>query len=151
VLRGIQAAPIHDGGRLRFGPDDRLYVSTGDAAQPDLAQADGSLNGRILRLSPRQYREGSDARPEVFSLGHRNPQGFDWQPGTDRLVANEHGPDGDDELNLLRRGGNYGWPLIRGEQARAGLRTPVAVYPTRSRRRARRSCTGAARAGAATT
>ncbi len=129
VVRGIQAAGIHDGGRLRFGPDDRLYFSTGDAANPDLSQQPDGLNGKILRLSPRQYRKGSGVRPQVFSYGHRNPQGFAWEPGTDRFVENEHGPDGDDEVNLMRRGANYGWPVIRGEQRREGMRTPVAVYP----------------------
>ena len=129
IARGIRAAGIHNGGRLRFGPDDRLYFSAGDAAEEGSAQDPEGLNGKILRLSSDEYRRGSDARPEIFSLGHRNPQGFDWQPGTDRLVENEHGPDGDDEVNLLRAGGNYGWPEIRGEEQREGLLTPVAVYP----------------------
>ncbi|MBA2515275.1 MAG: PQQ-dependent sugar dehydrogenase [Solirubrobacterales bacterium] len=129
IARGIRAAGIHNGGRLRFGPDERLYFSAGDAAEEGSAQDPKGLNGKILRLSSDEYRRGSDARPEIFSLGHRNPQGFDWQPGTDRLVENEHGPDGDDEVNLLRAGGNYGWPEIRGEEQREGLLTPVAVYP----------------------
>jgi glucose/arabinose dehydrogenase len=129
VARGIRAAGIHNGGRLRFGPDERLYFSAGDAADAGSAQDPEGLNGKILRLEPREYRRGSDTRPEVFSLGHRNPQGFDWQPGTDRFVENEHGPDGDDEVNLLRRGGNYGWPEIRGVEQRDGLQTPVAIYP----------------------
>ena len=53
----------------------------------------------------------------MFSTGHRNPQGFDWQPGTDRFVSDEHGPDGDDEINFLRKGANYGWPTISGDQS----------------------------------
>jgi aldose sugar dehydrogenase len=105
LVSGIAAAPIHDGGRLRFGPDERLYISTGDAAQPELAQDPNSLNGKILRLSPEQYR-GAGGRPEVVSLGHRNVQGFDWQPGTGRLYASEHGPSGNDEMNLIRAGAN---------------------------------------------
>jgi glucose/arabinose dehydrogenase len=127
VADGIQAAGIHDGGRLRFGPDGRLYFSTGDAASDELAQDQGSLNGKILRLDPDQFR-GAGGRPEVFSLGHRNPQGFDWQPRTGRLVEDEHGPDGDDEVNFLRKGANYGWPDLRGEQTREGFTAPVAVY-----------------------
>jgi glucose/arabinose dehydrogenase len=125
VLRGIRAAAIHDGGRLRFGPDERLYVTTGDAAEPALAQADGR-NGKVLRLTPRQYR-GAGGTPEVFTTGHRNVQGLAWQPGSGRLLASEHGPDGDDEINVLRRGANYGWPEVRGERHGA-FRAPIAVY-----------------------
>jgi glucose/arabinose dehydrogenase len=128
VVRGIASAPIHNGGRLRFGPDGRLYFSTGDAADEASAQASEGLNGKILRLTAAQYREGSDVRPEIFSIGHRNPQGFAWQPDSQRFVENEHGPDGDDEVNVLRRGANYGWPTIRGDQEEDGLERPLAVY-----------------------
>ncbi|HYY22495.1 MAG TPA: PQQ-dependent sugar dehydrogenase [Thermoleophilaceae bacterium] len=126
LLRGIEAAPIHDAGRIHFGPDGRLYVPTGDAGQDSLAQDRGSLNGKVLRMGPEQYR-GEGGRPEVFSLGHRNPQGFDWEPRTGRLYASEHGPDGDDEMNLLRRGANYGWPEAQGED-HDGFAAPLAVY-----------------------
>jgi glucose/arabinose dehydrogenase len=126
LVTGIAAAAIHDGGRLRFGPDDRLYISTGDASQPDLAQDPASLNGKVLRLAPEQYR-GAGGRPEVFSLGHRNVQGFDWQPGTGRLYASEHGAAGNDEINLLRAGANYGWPRVEGED-HDGFTAPLAVY-----------------------
>ncbi len=128
VVRGIRAGVIHDGGRMRFGPDGNLYVTSGEAGQDDLAQQPRSLNGKILRLTPEQYR-GGGGRPQVFSTGHRNPQGLDWQPGTGRLVSDEHGPDGDDEINFLRRGANYGWPRVNGEEGGAGLVAPVAVYP----------------------
>jgi glucose/arabinose dehydrogenase len=128
VSRGIEAGFIHDGGRLRFGPDRRLYIGSGEAGEPDLAQDPGSLNGKILRLSLDQLR-GRGGRPEVYSTGLRNPQGFDWQPGTGRLVGNDHGPDGDDEINVLRRGANLGWPRIRGEARAPGLETPIQVYP----------------------
>jgi len=128
VLDGIRAGVIHDGGRMRFGPDGKLYVTSGEAGQDDLAQERGSLNGKILRLSPGQFRR-SGGRPEIFSRGHRNPQGLDWQPGTGRLVSDEHGADGDDEINFLRRGANYGWPLVHGDEGGAGLVQPEAVYP----------------------
>lgn len=89
--------------------------------------------GRI-RLTPQQYR-GSTTRPEVYSLGHRNPQGLAWQPGTDRLFTTDHGasgfdgPSGDDEVNLVRRGTNHGWPLVRGcDHGR--FAAPVQVYAT---------------------
>lgn len=128
VLDGIAAGSIHDSGRIAFGPDQRLYVATGDAGQEELAQDPGSRNGKFLSLGPRQYR-GRDARPRIVSRGHRNPQGLDWQPGTGRLVATEHGQTGCDEVNVIRQGGNYGWPDAdcRG-QRQAGFRAPIVLY-----------------------
>jgi glucose/arabinose dehydrogenase len=128
IADGIRSGPIHDGGRLRFGPDDRLYFSTGDTGDEALARDPHGLNGKLLRLDPAQYRTGSRSRPEIVSTGHRNPQGFGWQPGTGRFVEDEHGPDGDDEVNLIRPGADYGWPLIRGHQERDGLVSPIAVF-----------------------
>jgi len=127
ILDGIEAGPIHDSGRIHFGPDSKLYVSTGDAGQPGLAQDPRSLNGKYLRLDASEYR-GDGGTPEIFSRGHRNAQGFDWQPRTGRLISTEHGPDGDDEVNLVTRGGNYGWPRARGSD-HAGFRAPLIVYP----------------------
>ena len=132
VLGGIRAGSIHDSGRLRFGPDDRLYIATGDAGQRQLAQQRDSPNGKILRLEPRQYRGRAD-RATVFSLGHRNPQGLAWQPGSDRLFATEHGPSGfdgpsgDDEVNVAQRGRNYGWPSRRGRE-HTGFAAPAFVW-----------------------
>ena len=111
VLEGLAAAPIHDGGRIHFGPDGLLYVATGEAGDPSLAQDPGSLNGKLLRL--RDFRGGG--RPEIVSSGHRNVQGFDWQPGTGTLFATEFGPDSNDEINVIRHGGNYGWPEAQGD------------------------------------
>jgi len=127
IVSGIESAMFHNGGRLRFGPDERLYMATGDALSPDLAQDRSSLNGKFLRLEPAQYR-GAGGRPEVVSIGHRNPQGFDWRPGDDTLVASEHGPDGDDEVNVIRPGANYGWPEAQGSEHPAPFTAPVAVY-----------------------
>lgn len=110
ILDGIPAADIHNGGRLAFGPDGRLYVATGDAAVPGLAQDLRSLAGKILRMND----DGSvpDDNPFgtlVYSYGHRNPQGLAWtDDGT--LYATEHGPSAHDEINRIRAGGNYGWP-----------------------------------------
>jgi glucose/arabinose dehydrogenase len=126
ILDGIEAAPIHDGGRIRFGPDDRLYVTTGDAGQDDLAQDPDSLNGKLLSLRPGSYR-GEGGASEVVSLGHRNPQGFAWQPRTERLYENEHGPEGFDEVNLIKTGRNYGWPEAVGP-GHEGFVAPLTTY-----------------------
>jgi glucose/arabinose dehydrogenase len=128
LARGIPAAVIHNGGRLRFGPDRFLYITTGDATDPNTPQDPDSLGGKVLRLAPTQYG-GAGGRPEVFSLGHRNPQGLDWEPRTGRLVSDEHGPDGDDELDILGAGGNYGWPEARADVTTPGMTAPVAFWP----------------------
>ena len=133
VLRGIAAGDIHDSGRLRFGPDDRLYLATGDSGQRQLAQRRSSLNGKLLRLTERQYRS-STRKPELYAIGLRNPQGLDWQPGSNRLVVTDHGPSGfdgpggDDEIDVIRRGGNYGWPVVRGRDHGRFI-APAQLYP----------------------
>lgn len=115
LIDDLPGAPIHDGCRVKFGPDGRVYVTTGDAAEPRLAQRRDSLAGKILRLN----RDGTvpDDNPFprslVFSLGHRNPQGLAWDP-SGRLFAAEHGPWGRDEINHILAGRNYGWPEVRG-------------------------------------
>jgi glucose/arabinose dehydrogenase len=112
IVRGLRAGEIHDGGRLRFGPDGALYITTGEAGDGQLAQDPNSLNGKILRVrDPR----GGAVRPEIVSLGHRNVQGLDWQPGTDQLYVTEFGPDAHDELNKIVEGRNYGWPQFEGK------------------------------------
>ncbi len=127
ILGDIEAGAIHDSGRIAFGPDERLYIATGDAGRPQLAQDPDSRNGKFLRMTPEQYRgEGGEA--EIVSLGHRNPQGLDWEPGSDRLVATEHGPAGDDEINAIREGRNYGWPEVTGAD-HGDFAAPLVVYP----------------------
>jgi glucose/arabinose dehydrogenase len=126
VVEGIRAKRNHHGGRIHFGPDGLLYISAGDGLISASAQDPDSLNGKILRTGA--FR-GDGERPEIVSLGHRNPQGFDWQPGTGRLLAVEHGPDSHDELNLIRPGANYGWPEARGQQdSGPGLEPPLIDY-----------------------
>lgn len=133
LVDGILAGPVHDSGRIAFGPDRRLYVSTGDAGQPQLAQDLSSLNGKFLALTPSQYRGGSAVRPAILTSGNRNAQGFDWQPGTGRMISTEHGPsgfdgpEGWDEVNVIVAGANYGWPVVFGPDQRP-FTQPLLVY-----------------------
>ena len=113
IIDNIPAAERNDGGRIKFGPDGKLYIATGDAQQPELAQDAGSLAGKILRLNS----DGSipednpfEGSP-VYSYGHRNIQGLTWHPLSEDLYASEHGPEGNDEINLIKPGSNYGWPI----------------------------------------
>ena len=117
VVKGIESAPIHDGGRIAFGPDGRLYITTGETGEAQLAQEDG-LNGKVLRTA--DFRS-DDVRPEVFTTGHRNVEGLDWEPGTGRALITELGPDSGDEVNVLREGADYGWPDGGGEK-------PIVTY-----------------------
>ncbi len=107
LVSGIRKAQIHDGGRMVLGPDGALYIGTGDAAQQNLAQDDGSLNGKVLRL------DTATGKAAVFSKGHRNVQGLCFAPGG-RFLATEHGPERGDEVNELRQGYNGGWPGTTG-------------------------------------
>jgi len=126
LLSGIPGANIHNGGRLKFGPDGCLYVTTGDAAVPERAQDVGSLAGKILRLADDGSIPADNPFPDspVYSLGHRNSQGLAWDD-EGRLWSTEHGQSATDEVNQIRPGANYGWPVIRGDETAAGLESPV--------------------------
>jgi glucose/arabinose dehydrogenase len=115
VLDGIPSGFIHDGGRLAFGPDGFLYVSTGETGAEDLAQDPDSLAGKILRVTPQgRPAPGNpvDGSP-VWTMGHRNVQGLAFDD-EDRLWATEFGANTWDELNRIQKGRNYGWPLVEG-------------------------------------
>lgn len=103
IVEGIRRARFHDGGRMVLGPDGAIYASNGDATQPELAQDDRSLNGKVLRIDP------DSARVEIFSKGHRNAQGLCFAPDG-RFLSTEHGPERGDEINVLQQGFNGGWP-----------------------------------------
>jgi len=132
LIENVAAANNHDGGRLKFGPDGKLYWSMGDAQERRRAQNLSSLNGKILRLNPDGSIPKDNPFPNsyVYSYGHRNPQGLAWQPKTGRLYATEHGPSGfqgccRDEVNFIEPGKNYGWPEVRGDETREGMAPPV--------------------------
>ena len=115
LVEGIPAAQIHNGGRIAFGPDDMLYITTGDAVEPSQSQDVESLAGKILRLTPEGEIPADNPFGDspVYSYGHRNPQGLDWSDdGT--MYASEFGQDTWDELNVIEPGGNYGWPEVEG-------------------------------------
>ncbi len=134
LLNGVSGRRFHDGGRVKFGPDKKLYWTVGDATTANFPQDLSSLNGKILRLNSDGTIPADNPFPRspVYSYGHRNPQGLAWQPGTGRLYETEHGPSGGnekdcclDELNLIEAGKNYGWPVIRGSETRDGMTSPV--------------------------
>jgi len=132
LIDNVAGANNHDGGRVKFGPDGKIYWTTGDAQTTRFAQDLRSLNGKILRLNADGSIPADNpfANSYVYSYGHRNPQGLAWQSKTQRLYSTEHGPSGfqgccRDELNYIEPGKNYGWPEIRGDETREGMVSPI--------------------------
>ncbi|MDC0171660.1 PQQ-dependent sugar dehydrogenase [Candidatus Nitrosopelagicus sp.] len=131
IIDDIPGAPWHDGGRIVFGPDEKLYITTGDAINPGWSQDLSSLAGKILRINS----DGTipddnpfDSSP-VFSYGHRNPQGIAWNENG-FLVSSEHGPSGEmgyghDEINIIVKGKNYGWPKVVGDSSDSEFVNPI--------------------------
>ena len=137
IIDNIPGARNHDGGRLGFGPDGMLYVTTGEIFEAELAADLNSLGGKILRLTPDGGIPKDNPFPgsPVYSYGHRNPQGLAWHPGTGNLFASEHGPSGEfgfgayDEINVIEPGLNYGWPRVTGAPGDKRYRDPIAAWP----------------------
>lgn len=141
IIEEIPAARLHAGCRLGFGPDAKLYITTGDAGERALAQRLDSLAGKTLRLEAdgsvppdNPFVATSGARPEIWSYGHRNAQGIDWQVRTGLQFQSEHGPSGNDgpgggdEVNIVGRGENYGWPVIHHRETKEGMIGPLLEY-----------------------
>jgi glucose/arabinose dehydrogenase len=136
LLDEVPAAQYHAGSRLRFGPDGKLYVTTGDAVEKEIAQDLDSLGGKILRMNKDGSIPEDNPFPNsfVYSYGHRNPQGIDFDPVSGTLFSTEHGPSvfdgpaGGDEFNRILPGENYGWPLVSHQESTPEAVDPLLVY-----------------------
>lgn len=146
IIEAIPASKYHAGTRLKFGADGKLYITTGDATKQKRAQNLASINGKTLRLNDdgsipedNPFVGQKDARPEIWSYGHRNAQGMDFQPETNLMFQTEHGPSlidgvslfkrlGGDEVNIVERGKNYGWDKISHNMTKAGMETPIIEF-----------------------
>lgn len=129
ILEGLNRSTTHNGGRLAFGPDDMLYVTTGDAGEPGRSQDRENLSGKILRLTPDgDVPAGNPFEGSlVWTWGHRNVQGMAWaEDGT--MFATEFGQNTWDELNIIEAGSNYGWPTVEGQAGNADFVDPVQQW-----------------------
>lgn len=136
LLGGIPAATNHAGCKVKFGPDGKLYITTGDATNKELAQDMKSLGGKILRMNADGSIPTDNPFPNsyIYTFGHRNPQGIAWQPVTNQLFETEHGPSvfdgpaGGDEVNSITAGQNYGWPVVHHKQHKDGMVDPLLEF-----------------------
>ncbi|MEW6002576.1 MAG: PQQ-dependent sugar dehydrogenase [Nitrospirota bacterium] len=136
IIDNIPGGRLHDGGRIAFGPDGLLYIATGETFKADLAQDLNSLGGKILRITPegKVPEDNPFSGSPIYSYGHRNPQGLTWQIGTGKIFESEHGPSGEfghfanDEINIIIKGGNYGWPRVIGAPNLKPYIDPIIVW-----------------------
>jgi len=136
IVDEIPGGQNHNGGRIAFGPDGMLYVTTGETFNAELAQNLDSLGGKILRVTPEGAIPKDNPFPDspIYSYGHRNPQGLAWHPETKDLFASEHGPSGEfftfahDEINVITKGGNYGWPEVIGRSDKEPYIDPLVLW-----------------------
>lgn len=136
IVDGLPGSGVHNGCRIRFGPDGKLYITTGDAARKEIAQTLSSLGGKILRVNDDGTIPDDNPFPgsPVYSYGHRNPQGIDWHPASHHLFSPEHGPSGfdgpggGDEINVVTPGQNYGWPLVHHKDTASGMISPLLEF-----------------------
>jgi quinoprotein glucose dehydrogenase len=140
IIDGITGDPIHIGGRIAFGPDGMLYIGTGDVGRPDTAQDMGILAGKILRVTPTGEIPADnpfDGSP-IWTYGNRVVQGLTWDPETGTMFNTEHGPSGErgvahrDEINIIRKGENYGWPEAVGAPQLPAYDDPIASWKRQS-------------------
>ncbi|MEK7524706.1 MAG: PQQ-dependent sugar dehydrogenase [Patescibacteria group bacterium] len=135
ILDGIPAAQYHAGCRMAFGPDGKLYITTGEATNGALAQDLKSLGGKILRINKDGTVPADNPFKDspIWSYGHRNPQGIAWLKAKE-MYSSEHGPsgfdgpEGGDEINHIMKGGNYGWPLVSHENKKEGTVAPIILF-----------------------
>lgn len=126
LIDKIPSGQYHHGGRLKIGPDDKLYATTGDASDEQNAQDKDTLGGKILRinLDGSKPKDNPISNSYVYSYGHRNPQGIVWTP-YGQMYASEHGNQANDEINEIKEGQNYGWPVIEGNEENDNMETPI--------------------------
>ncbi|GAA3839686.1 PQQ-dependent sugar dehydrogenase [Sphaerisporangium flaviroseum] len=130
ILSGIPKGGIHNGGRLAFGPDGYLYASTGETGDRPLAQAMGSLGGKILRMTvDGKGAPGNPFQNVIWSYGHRNVQGMAWDD-SGRMYASEFGQNTYDEVNEIKKGQNYGWPEVEGFGGKDEYVDPLLTWST---------------------
>ncbi|WP_323706555.1 sorbosone dehydrogenase family protein [Mammaliicoccus sciuri] len=126
LIDKIPSGQYHHGGRLKIGPDDKLYATTGDASDEQNAQDKDTLGGKILKinLDGSKPKDNPISNSYVYSYGHRNPQGIVWTPDG-QMYASEHGNQANDEINEIKEGQNYGWPVIEGNEENDNMETPI--------------------------